>query len=492
MLIGHDDSSQLNRRDELLSAHHRQDLGWYCLICIVASIVQVGIVWGITRGGAPLLVVTGYASVIAMASIATTIPVAIGFWVVSFRGTLEHRAFISATILLTLIAGVLWLLAITQIARGVTPNGVGGNVVLAALAVAPVLHCMGALVLPWRASESIQAPALLLIGVVAMIFWVPDSDWSAFDRFGVSLLSPVTLLPGGLIAYLRDRNREDRLEHRDLLQRVQLVGSELSRARVVHESLFPSPIKGCIDFDFHYVPAQQIGGDFVHIDVEDGDAITMTILDVAGHGLTAALTVNRLYGELQRIRAEHPTADPTLVMRLLNRYVNLTMAQHSLFATGVCMRLDPHAGTLTWVSAGHPPAFCRRSDGTVLELPCTTVILGALDDDSFDPAAMTEPISPGDFVIAYTDGVYESRNEDGESFGLDRLRTTMAFSPPPRDWIRFVSGAVEDHHQGMQEDDVLVACLMFCSQPIRSHSSVSSSNTTLVSHATKSSYAKGS
>jgi serine phosphatase RsbU (regulator of sigma subunit) len=187
--------------------------------------------------------------------------------------------------------------------------------------------------------------------------------------------------------------------------------------------------------------------------------VYITLLDVAGHGLSAALTVNRLFGELERIRAESPNAEPADVMLLLNRYINLTMAKHDLYATGTCMMLDPCHGTLTWVNAGHPPSFLRRTDGSIADLPATTVLLGALGPEEFTTSQQTMTLRPGDVVISYTDGAFEARNRAGRQFGLGRLRSTAQFSPPPRDWTRFIATAVAKHHDGNADDDVLIATL---------------------------------
>ena len=183
------------------------------------------------------------------------------------------------------------------------------------------------------------------------------------------------------------------------------------------------------------------------------------MLDVAGHGLAAALTVNRLFGELERILAENTAAEPAEVMTLLNRYIYLTMARHSMYATGTSMMLDPVDGTLTWVSAGHPPALVRRASGNVDELPTTSIILGVMEPEAFEPGTQCVHLSPGDTVIAFTDGAFEARDLKGNRFGLDRLRDTAHFDPPPRSWPKFIAGAVARHHEGNAEDDVLIASL---------------------------------
>jgi sigma-B regulation protein RsbU (phosphoserine phosphatase) len=141
------------------------------------------------------------------------------------------------------------------------------------------------------------------------------------------------------------------------------------------------------------------------------------------------------------------------------------MSDHSLYATAACIRIDPRTNTLNWSVAGHPPPLLRRYDSSVEDLECTSVILGALQPELFDPDEQSTSFRFGDTVLIYTDGAFESRNPSGEFFGIPRLRETMAFDTPPREWSRFVVSAVERFRGKNQvdsqkiEDDLLVASL---------------------------------
>jgi sigma-B regulation protein RsbU (phosphoserine phosphatase) len=184
--------------------------------------------------------------------------------------------------------------------------------------------------------------------------------------------------------------------------------------------MFPAPHDdGFVRFEYSYTPMREIGGDYVHLHVGAEGLIHLTLMDVTGHGLAAALTVNRLYGELERIRAESPTAEPGEVMTLLNRYINLTMVRHNIFVTALCITLDPYEGRLYWCSAGHPPAFLRGVNGVVTELTATAVLLGALTPTEFKPDQRTMELSPGDVVLAYTDGAFETRGSNRPLDGLE-------------------------------------------------------------------------
>lgn len=321
-----------------------------------------------------------------------------------------------------------------------------------------VLHLLLCATIPVTLREA-TIPFSLILLVWAGSFLVPAPS---LDHVVAIMMSPAVLLPGGAIAGWRARRRREEAERHVLGEQVERMGGELSRARIVHDAMFPAPFRGHVGFEYEYHPIQEIGGDYVHFyRCARTERVVVTLLDVAGHGLAAALTVNRLYGELERILAENETAEPEEIMTLLNRYIFLTMAPHNLYATGLCVSLDPSTGRLRWVNAGHPPALLRRDGGGVADLPTTTVLLGALPPSEFETDQEETTLRPGDVVIAYTDGAFEARDARGHCLGMSGVREIASFSPPPRSWPRFIAGAVAQHHGGAVEDDVLIAAVTY-------------------------------
>jgi serine phosphatase RsbU (regulator of sigma subunit) len=360
----------------------------------------------------------------------------------------------NAVTVMIILVGLVFLASRVMLQRAIPAFVVWG------LADLIVLHLAVCMIMPWKWKEATLPFAPLML-VWALAFLMPGAtDIDILDRVVAVIISPVLLAPGALIASWRDRRRQEDAERRILGERVELFGGELSRARIVHDAMFPGSLSGHVCFEYEYQPIQEIGGDYVHVHTcPRTGRLTLTLLDVAGHGLAAALTVNRLFGELERILAENAAAEPAEIMELLNRYINLTMSRHSLFATGTCMSVDPCSGTLEWVNAGHPPALLRRGDSSIIELATTTMLLGVLEPESFAPEPERTKMNPGDVVIAYTDGAFEARDAEGVRFGMDRIRETARFDPPPRSWPRFIAGAVAQHHDGHADDDVLIAAV---------------------------------
>jgi sigma-B regulation protein RsbU (phosphoserine phosphatase) len=296
------------------------------------------------------------------------------------------------------------------------------------------------------------------------------------------VFGPGVLIPGLAIAAFRLHSFRQAFSARMVGQHFVSMRREFNRARSIHESMFPSPYDdGHVRFEYTYRPMRELGGDFVHLHVGVQGLVHLTLIDVTGHGLAAALTVNRLYGELERIRAESPQAEPGDVLTLLNRYIHLTLARHNIYATGACVTLDPYLGELRWANAGHPSGLLRGANGVIRSLDSTTAMLGAVEDGVFDAAPERLELAPSDTLVLFTDGVFEARNRKGQQFGLERVRDLIRVQPPPRHWPGFIATAVDRYNAGRTEDDVLIAALTLVSprgQPERTDDAVLSASPT--------------
>jgi serine phosphatase RsbU (regulator of sigma subunit) len=93
------------------------------------------------------------------------------------------------------------------------------------------------------------------------------------------------------------------------------------------------------------------------------------------------------------------------------------------FLTLFCAELDPATGVLRYASAGHEPALLVRADGTYLKLSAQGIPAGIMP--GFAPTIHETCLAPGDVLAIYTDGLTESRNEQGETLGIERLAQTI-------------------------------------------------------------------
>lgn len=323
-------------------------------------------------------------------------------------------------------------------------------------------HLIACVLLPitlWQAAW----PVLAVAGFAAVMripLW--SENWIA--ALFISLVTPLVGGPGVLIAWFRHARRVGHSKVQFFSRRYGEMRRELVDARRLHESLFPAPITaGAVRLDYRYQPMRQIGGDFLFVHrgpADDGIGVvtSLVLLDVTGHGIPAALTVNRLHGELDRVFAEDPSVGPGRVLSLLNRYVHLTLAHHSVYASAVCFRFDPTKSELNYASGGHPPAFLRSVDGKLDELHSTALVLGAAADCDYEPFPETRRFAAGDSLLVYTDGAIEARDEGGRMLKIAGLQRVLAGSSQaqPGRLADAIIDAVDRHRHGPPADDTLV------------------------------------
>jgi sigma-B regulation protein RsbU (phosphoserine phosphatase) len=335
-----------------------------------------------------------------------------------------------------------------------------------------LIHIIACCFFPWSAWQSIQPMlgilGLNLVGVAVEALLDKGAGWRGMLWVAPS---PLIALPGAAICAIRHSRRVQSFRFRHVLDRYGDLRRELTDARRIHEGLFPEPIEdGDVRFTYMYEPMRQIGGDYLFAHAPrkpDSTRLSVVITDVTGHGIAAALTVNRIHGELERVFAENPDVSPGDVLSLLNRYVHLTLARHSVYMTAFCLRVDPDPGTLEYASGGHPPAFVRAVNGSIEELQSTAFVLGACAADDFDPGQRTIRFTAGDALIAYTDGATEARSHDGRMLGIVGIQRLLAGSGPRygQSWVEHLLRAVEEFRDGPPADDTLVVQIEHAGRP---------------------------
>lgn len=323
-------------------------------------------------------------------------------------------------------------------------------------------HTIAAVFLPWTTWQAVRTGLVASAAYAAVTLTYADDEFT--DKLFRIAFFPLLAMPGTFIAWLKHSRRYEQHKLTFFQRRYADVRRELVDARRIHEALFPpAKVTRHLHFAYEYEPMRQIGGDYLYANwfgPSGGHETTLSVvlMDVTGHGIPAALTVNRLHGELERVFAENPEISPGEVLTLLNSYVFLTLATHSVFVTALCLKVNVAANTIDYASGGHPPAFLRTVDGKIHELASTTFVLGACGGHEFVSDPKSLHFGPGDSLIAYTDGAIEARDRMGKMMGVKGVQKLVAFGSPenPGGWARTLRTAVESHRYGPPADDTLV------------------------------------
>ncbi len=338
-------------------------------------------------------------------------------------------------------------------------------------------HFIACCVFPWTVRQALIPVAVLVGGSVLGHIIGGDTATKSLILGGVTL---GMMMPGVFVSGYKHSQRIQKSTNRFLNHRYGMLRQELAYARQIHEALFPAPkTTGQIHFVYRYEPMRQIGGDYLfarysQADDEGNEILSVVMIDVTGHGIPAALTVNRLHGEIDLRFAEKPDISPGELLSHLNRYIQLTLSKHSIFATAACFRVIGSRNILEYASGGHPPAFLRGVDGTLVDLEATTFMLGACKEKDFDPLQTEVAFGPGDTLIAYTDGAMEARGQDGKMLNIDGLRRIVASTHPlgtegehqmQGQWPEKILREVSKHLGGAMADDDTLAFEIY--RPIR-------------------------
>ena len=164
-------------------------------------------------------------------------------------------------------------------------------------------------------------------------------------------------------------------------------------------------------------PAGVVGGDYFDFIPIDADQTALTIGDVAGKGVAAALLMTSLQA-LLRSRAAACGRDVRQLASETNRRLVETIPTNK-YATVFYGVYSESRRSLVYVNAGHNPPLLVHADSTIDRLSDGGPVLGLFEGATFQSGEVH--LARGDRLVLYTDGVTEALNEAAEEFGEARL-----------------------------------------------------------------------
>ncbi|HSG99182.1 MAG TPA: PP2C family protein-serine/threonine phosphatase, partial [candidate division Zixibacteria bacterium] len=140
------------------------------------------------------------------------------------------------------------------------------------------------------------------------------------------------------------------------------------------------------------------------------------IADVAGKGVPAALLMASFRASLlAEIRNNFTVRE---ICAKVNRLIHESVEPGD-YVTAVYGALDIAHHHYHYSNAGHNPPILMRASGEIELLQTGGPPIGIVADTEYEEATVS--LGPGDVLFAYTDGVTEAENSDGEQFGEERL-----------------------------------------------------------------------
>ena len=229
--------------------------------------------------------------------------------------------------------------------------------------------------------------------------------------------------------------------NRELTIKQDRLDQDLIAAAEIQKSLLPVNINygEILDVAWRFQPCDKIGGDIFNIIRLNDDHWAIYIIDVAGHGVPAAMVAATVYQYLQPqsgnllMRPDdspdnQEIRQPAQIIKFLDQ--EYPFERFNNFFTMNYVVLNVKNGTLISSSAGHPPPIILREDGTLVQLkkggrPIGTIDLRLSMDEPIIYEQDQEQIGAGDKLVFYTDGVYEYQNARGDFYGNKRFHEKL-------------------------------------------------------------------
>lgn len=206
------------------------------------------------------------------------------------------------------------------------------------------------------------------------------------------------------------------------------IARELEIAREIQGNILPRscPEYDSCEFAVAYESALEVGGDYYDFLPIDERRLALLVADVSGKSLPGML-VMLMTRDIVR-RHSFTITEPSGLLCRVNREL-LPGMRKGTFVTMFYGIIDVVDGSFSFASAGHNPLLHLSSQsGQSTQLNPKGYPLGLMPDDVFARRITTQTLrlSPGDWLIQYTDGVNEAHNTTGEEFGMERFEALLA------------------------------------------------------------------
>jgi sigma-B regulation protein RsbU (phosphoserine phosphatase) len=258
---------------------------------------------------------------------------------------------------------------------------------------------------------------------------------------------------------LTEKNRQLQIAYNELkAAQAQLIEKErleqeLQVAADIQLSILPDQLPELDGFSFgaRILPARQVGGDLYDVFLLRDGQVGVLIGDVADKGVPSAIFMARAHALIMAEADMGMTAGE--VLQIVNRHIT-RLQKSTQFVTVLYGILDLKTRMFSYARAGHETPLLLHPDGTVERISHSPgMALGLWDLITLDERTITLP--PGSTLLLYTDGMTDCRDTQGESFGLDRIKTTLSglSNINAQQVCDHLLGALVNYQDGSKQDD---------------------------------------
>jgi sigma-B regulation protein RsbU (phosphoserine phosphatase) len=260
-----------------------------------------------------------------------------------------------------------------------------------------------------------QADTPVILGILYLDSTKPMHSLSGLDQ---KILSKLAVEAGNVL---------ERVEMIKSIEARKKLEQELTWAEETQRSLLPQVLPEVPDLSVHAFskPTRYVGGDFYDFVQLESGMLAGVLADVSGKGISASLLSSMILGCLQMQLRANVSMEQAL--NRLNQFL-CEKSSTSRFVTMFLFTLDA-AGCGSYINAGHNTAYIfRAATSDIEEVPSNNMLVGAFSFATYASGPLR--LGPGDVLVAYSDGLTEAEDKDGEPFGEDRLKSIIRVEAP--------------------------------------------------------------
>jgi sigma-B regulation protein RsbU (phosphoserine phosphatase) len=265
-------------------------------------------------------------------------------------------------------------------------------------------------VLPWWLLKSLYfrltafRRLLLFIGLIFLFFSGNIETSGDSDTLTINISA---MLSGVIFLFILALELKDKLTAK----------TELEEGKAIQQSLMPeqSPKVSGWDIWLFTRSANDVGGDLLDFIQIDENKFGVAVGDVAGKGLSAALLMAKLQSTIRALVYDYPSLES--LGDKLNKIFHRD-SPSKIFASLIYAEINSESGDIKFINAGHYPPIIARKE-KVEQLDKNAPALGLIKEADFNKQLVS--LDRNDFMIVYSDGLTEAKNESGEFFGEAKL-----------------------------------------------------------------------
>jgi|GEM_PF-217602 len=260
----------------------------------------------------------------------------------------------------------------------------------------------------YKTKSFIAVPLVINDRVIGMISITEKYNDEIYNSSDLQLLQ---IFANQVVIAIENAKLYERLVVREKLER------ELEIAHNIQMSMMPQKypdVKG-IAIAGIAIPAKEVGGDYYDFLPISESKVGITIGDVSGKGVPAALMMVMIHSILRaKVMSDH---DPKDIVLELNKFM-LNELEPRMFITLFYMILDVDSKKIRYTNAGHNyPMIFHAGNDEVDSLKDGGLLLGIFEAPLYEEGEYQ--LEPGDIVVMYTDGIVEAMNDKDEMYGYE-------------------------------------------------------------------------